>query len=116
MLAQIRQRSLGKRTVGHKAVVAREPRLTNLLVEFCIGIDGSKVERPPGARVEGGGHEEWVERGSLRKKDLRVLDGALEISVHNEFGCALTVRKLHQNNLKTSFPSILHRRDAVRVI
>ena len=61
--AQVGQRSFRQRPVRDHAVVAGEPGFSDAFVEFVIGIDRRKIERAPGARVEGGLHQEWVELG-----------------------------------------------------
>ena len=62
-LAQVCQRSFRQRPVRDHAVVAGQPGFSDALVEFVIGVDRGKIECAPGARVEGGLHQEWIELG-----------------------------------------------------
>ena len=52
-------------------LIACQPRFSDAFVEFRIRINGDEIECAPRARVEGGGHQEWVElghRSSLRRR------------------------------------------------
>jgi hypothetical protein len=65
----------GEWAVGDFAVVAGEPGFADLFFAFVVGIDRAEVEGAPGAGVELGRHEEWVEgihsRAQIISKERR---------------------------------------------
>ena len=52
LLAELRQRLPGQRTIGDFAIVAREPGLADFFLELAIGINRRQIVRAPRARVE----------------------------------------------------------------
>ena len=58
---QIGERLSTQRAVRYLAGIAGQPGFANLLFELVVGIDGRKIERAPGPRVEGRLHRKWIE-------------------------------------------------------
>jgi len=57
---EFRQRFALQRAIRHLAVISSQPGFTDFVLEAVIRINRRKILRPPGTRVEGRQHQQWI--------------------------------------------------------